>query len=112
MSPHRSLFSQHPLAQLAVAFAAGVCAAHYFPLRLSGALGAVCFALVVVLRNRRAAGIVLLLAMFFAGTTLAELERRAGETSDLKRVLTQTTDDYFTLSGVLDRPPEFARDRL
>ena len=31
MNPHRSLFSQHPLAQLAVAFSAGICAANYLP---------------------------------------------------------------------------------
>ena len=44
MNPHRSLFSQHPLAQLAVAFSAGICAANYLPTRLVFSLiaGVVC----------------------------------------------------------------------
>ena len=117
MNPHRSVFSQHPLAQLAVAFATGVCAAHYFATRLSLTLiaGAVCSAgtLVLLVRNRLcAAGVGLLLAMLFAGATLATLERRTDEASDIRRILTQSTGDNFTLTGVLDGPPEFARDRL
>src|SRR5262245_36798427 len=115
MSPHRNLFSKHPFAQLAVAFAAGVCAVYYLPFKLSVTLGAVCFALAIILvfSNRwRVVGFVLLLATLFAGATLAQLQRLAGDTSDIKRVLTQSTDDHFTLTGVLDRPPEFARDRV
>jgi competence protein ComEC len=108
MIPHRSVFSQHPLAQLAVAFGAGVLAARGFSLRIGLIAGVACFALAVllVLRNKlRAAGLTLLLAMFFAGAVLAELERRGG---DSKRV----PDDGIALTGVLDAPPEFARNRL
>ena len=111
MIPHRSVFSQHPLAQLAVAFAAGICAAHYFQLRIGLTLiaGVVCAAVVVVLLLRKkTAGFVLLLAMFFAGAVLAVLERRA----DAKGIVAQSNDDYVTLTGVLDGPPEFARNRL
>ena len=50
----------------------------------------------------------LLLAMFCAGVALALLERRADESSELKRFV----DKSVTLTGVLDGPPEFARDRL
>jgi len=77
--------------------------------------GAACSAIVLVLlwRNRlRAAGIALLPAMFLVGVTLAELERRADYASDIKRILTQSTKDNFTLTGIIDGPPEFARDRL
>src|ERR1043165_3270022 len=117
MNPHRSVFSQHPLAQLAVAFAAGIWAAQYFPSRLGLALivGVVCsaVALVLLVRNRlRAAGVALLFAMFFAGATLATFERSADDASDVKRILTQANKENFTLTGVLDGPPEFARDRL
>ena len=113
MSPHRSVFSQYPLAQFAVAFAAGVCVAHYFSTRIGFVLiaGVVCSALVVFLllkRNLRPAALSLLLAMFFVGATLASLERRADAASDIERVV----DQSITVTGVLDGPPEFARDRL
>src|SRR6185295_6467580 len=113
MSPHRNVFSQHPLAQLAVAFAAGVWATHYFSLRMGFTLigGLVCSALVVffVLKKKlRVAGWALLFAIFFVGAVLALLERRA----DVERIVAQSTDDSLTLTGVLDGPPEFARNRL
>jgi competence protein ComEC len=112
MNPRRSVFSQHPLAQLAVAFSAGVCAAHYFSPRVGFTLIAagVCSALVVFLvkKNLTAAGLVLLLSMFFAGAVLANLETRTDDASDVKRIDDQST----VLTGVLDRPPEFARDRV
>ena len=117
MSPHGSLFSQHPLTQLAVAFSAGVCAAHYFSWRLSVALvlGAVCSALAVglVLKKRmQTAGLMLLSAMCCAGVTLALLERRVDESGELKKFVDGSANKSVTLTGVLDGPPEFARDRL
>lgn len=111
MSPHRSVFSQHPLAQLAVAFAAGVCAAHYLSSRMGFTLvaGVVCSVLtVVLLLRKKSAGLVLLTAMLFAGAVLAELERRADDASASKWIVDQST----TLTGVLDGPPEYARNRL
>ena len=78
MSPRRSVFSQHPLAQLAVAFAAGVCAAHSVSLPIGGSSRVWCVQrsiVVLVLKKKlRAAGLVLLFAMFFVGAVLAELE--------------------------------------
>src|SRR5688572_20941748 len=111
MNPHQSLFSQHPLTQLAVAFAAGVCAAPYCSFGIAVVVGAVCSALaagLVLKRRVQAAGVLLLLAMFFAGVALAVLERRVDESSELKRFV----DKSVTLTGVLDGPPEFARDRV
>ena len=113
MTPHRNVFSQHPLAQLAVAFAVGVCAAHYFPSRIAftSIAGVVCTALAVLLvlkQKLQAAGLMLLLAIFFTGAVLADLERRTDNASDIKRAVDQLT----VLTGVLDRPPEFARDRV
>ena len=109
MNPHRSLFSQHPLAQLAVAFAVGICAASYIPTKLGFSLTAcaVCsvLALIVVLKNHVSlAGLALLLALFFAGDTLALLEGRTKSTL--------IEGELLTLTGVLDGPPEFARDRV
>ena len=114
MNPHQSLFSQHPLTQLAVAFAVGVCAAPYFSWRVGVVMGAVCSVLAVglVLKKKvRAAGLMLLAAMFCAGVTLALLERRVDESSELKKFIDESTKTV-TLTGVLDGPPEFARDRL
>ena len=111
MIPHRSVFSQHPLAQLAVAFAAGVLAAREFSLRIGLIAGVACLALVVFLVLRKklcAAGLTLLLAIFFAGSVLAVLERRSASASDIKR----SDDDDITITGVLDAPPEFARNRV
>src|SRR5215216_4025350 len=116
MNPHRSLFSQHPLTQLAVAFAIGICAAHYVPWRFGIVLmlGAVCSAFAVLLLVKKrvpAAALMLLPAMFFAGVTLAVLERRHDEASELKTFVGESTKSV-TLTGVLDGPPEFARDRV
>ena len=50
----------------------------------------------------------LLTVMFCAGVALALLERRVDESSELKKFV----DKPVTLTGVLDGPPEFARDRV
>ena len=115
MNPHRSLFSQHPLVQLALAFSSGVCAANYVSIRLSWLLGAgaVCSTLLLsfVQKNRmQVAGVTLLSAMFMSGMVLVELERR--NESSLRRLLEQSEDQQLTLTGALDGPPEFARDRV
>lgn len=117
MNPHRVLFSQIPLVQLAAVFSAGICAANYLSIRLSYALGAgaIWFALLLffVLRNRvQAAGMALLFAMFCNGAVLANLERRADESRELKNLLEQSEGETLTLTGWLDGPPEFARERV
>jgi len=111
MHPHRSLFSQHPLAQLAVAFAAGICVANYFQIKLSVTVAALCsvLALVLLLTKRlQIAGIVLLVAVFFTGAVLADLEQRRDSRSGVRKLVEQPV----TLTGWLDAPPEFARDRV
>ncbi len=119
-SPHRHLFSQDPLAQLAVAFCAGICAANYLPTRLVLLLTtcAICSALALgaVLKGRLSTGgLSLLLASFFAGGTLAVIERRAEHSGGVKRLIVDkviTDGEPAVLTGVLDGPPEFARDRV
>ena len=107
MHPHRSLFSQHPLAQLAVAFATGICVANCFPIKLSVPIGVVCSVLVLLLRKRlQLAGLILLVAVFFTGAVLVELERRSVSGSAIRNLVEQP----ISLTGWLDGPPEFARD--
>jgi competence protein ComEC len=109
MHPHRSLFSQHPLAQLAVAFAVGICAANYFPIKLSVPIGVVCsvLALVLMLKKRwQVAGITLLVAVFFTGAVLAGLERQK------HNPIRNFVEQPCILTGWLDGPPEVARDRI
>jgi competence protein ComEC len=117
MNPHRSLFSQYPLLRLAIALSAGICAANLcsidFRLLLVG--GVVCSgaALAFVVRKRLApAGGALLLAIFFAGNLLAELERRADDARMVKFLVEQSEGRAFSLTGWLDGPPEVARDRV
>ena len=99
MDPHRSRFSHHPLFQLALAFAAGICSASYLPAKVIISLGAFC-TLIAVIKRR---GVAVLLAFFFAGQILATLE---------KRWEPKFVDGPALLIGVLDGPPEFARDRV
>src|SRR5215216_4742700 len=101
MNPHRSLFTQHPLAQLAVAFALGICAANYLPAKLGFSLiaCAACsvLSLIVLLKKRGwLAGLALLMALFFAGETLALLEGRKKSQSSFSE------GELLTLTGVLD----------
>lgn len=117
MNPHRSLFSQYPLVQLAVAFAAGVCAANDHPIRMSYSLGAGAVSsallLIFVLKKRvRLAGVALLFAMLFAAMVLAELERRRENSNQIRGVVEQSENQTLKLEGWLDDPPELARDRV
>lgn len=114
MHPHRNLFAHHPLIQLAVAFAAGICAAPYVSIRFSFVLViATILVLIFLIKQRlQLAGLMLWSAMFFAGGVLADLERRADASRVLKTVVEQSEGEPFTLTGWLDGPPEFARDRV
>ncbi|HEY0762941.1 MAG TPA: DNA internalization-related competence protein ComEC/Rec2 [Pyrinomonadaceae bacterium] len=110
MHPHRSLFSQHPFAQLAVAFAVGICAASsYSSFTIIAAAVCSVSALILLLKQRlQLAGYVLLAAVFFSGVVLAEMERRNDGSSGLRNLVEQPC----TLTGWLDGPPEVARDRV
>jgi competence protein ComEC len=110
MNPHVKLFSQYPLVQLASAFSIGICASHLSTtMGLLLIAGAICSmtALIAVLKSRlRIAAWTLLSAMFFAGAVLAVQERRSTKGSAF------VSGEPLTLIGVLNGPPEFARDRL
>jgi competence protein ComEC len=113
MNPHRASLSRHPLAQIAVAFAFGIWAANYLPTRVSvlGSVGAVCTAMVLVaaLKRRLAlAGVVLLVGIGIAGATLANQEGSDRRSSELR----QFAGRQVVVTGVLNGPVEFGRDRL
>jgi competence protein ComEC len=110
MNPHRNLFTQYPLVQIAIAFCVGVCTVEYGPpmrivyLAIAGGVFSI-GALIAVVKGRLiVAGCALLAAAFFAGAVLGS-EDRGG----LKNVDQTGT---VVLTGVLVGPPEFARDRL
>ena len=118
--PHQALFTQHPLAQLALAFIAGILTSNLFPshLAISVALYALfsVTALPALLRNRTsAAARSLLLAMFFAGAALAVLEKVSAPASQVKRLISDEVigvNEPVELTGVLNGPPEFARGKV
>ena len=107
MNPHNVRFSQYPLVQIAASMCVGICAAEYLSVPSVYVIGgAVCaIATLVALFSKRLslAGWALLAAMFFAGAVLATAE---------KSYLISSEGQTLTLTGVLDGPPEFARDRL
>ena len=112
MNPHEASLSRHPLAQLAVAFSAGICAANYFPMQLVVLLivGGVCTAMAVValVKGRHAlAGVALLLAIGVTGAMLASKESRE-KNSELEQLVGR----QVIVTGVLSRPPEVGTDRL
>ncbi len=117
-NPHERLFSHYPLFQLAPAFAGGVYLSTYLITTSTLVLTAcaVCTVvtlLMVVTKHPRPAGLALLSAMFFAGASLAVLEKSSSNSDDLKRLLDSAGEKQaYVLTGVLTGPPEFARDRL
>jgi len=113
MRPHRNLFAHHPLVHLAVAFSTGICTASSLRLSLIAGLAFTGLTLILFIKQRlRPAALALLSALFFTGATLAELERRADNSRPLKTLIEQSEGEPFTLTGWLDGPPEFARDRV
>ena len=118
--PHPACFTQHPLAQLAVAFIAGILIASWFVPSLALSFSPLALfsvgTLLALLRNRLAlAALSLLLAMFLAGASLAVLEKTGSTAGRVKRLIADGlfgSNDPVELTGVLDGPPEYARDRV
>ena len=112
MHPHRSLFSQHPLAQLAVAFSAGICIANYFQIKLSISLGVVCSVLALMLSAEEAiaGGWIHFARGDFLYWRSAWPSWSSGVTA--RSGIRNLVEQPCTLTGWLDGPPEFARDRV
>lgn len=112
MNPHRASLSRHPLAIIAIAFAAGVCAANYFSIRLvvlwiAGGVSAAATIVALVKRRLAVAGIALLVAVSVAGMTLVVQERNRRESE-----LREFVGKQVVVTGVLVGPPEVGRDRI
>jgi competence protein ComEC len=117
-NPHLRLFSQHPLAQLAIAFSSGVISSSRLPGTTAPLIACGVLSLVVVIallkRYVVVAGISLLGSFVLAGALLAKIESRCEPTNSIKPLLLAagiSDDDRLELVGTLDRAPEFARDR-
>jgi hypothetical protein len=65
--------------------------------------------LLFIKQRQQPAALALLSALLFTGAVLATLERRADESRELRNLV---GDEPLTLTGWLDGPPEFARDRV
>ena len=106
-SPH--LFSQYPLVQFATPFCLGICAVEYGPrvrlvcLCIAGGMLLLVALVAVLTRRLKIATWALLVAMFFAGAMLALEQRPTPAIPGGQSVV---------LNGVLDGPPEYARDRV
>ncbi len=114
--PHAQPLFAHPFVQLAVAFAAGILAAQFSPVRLItlitfGAL-AILFAVAALLKHRLlAAGVFTTVAFMLTGTCLAIIEKQEVRQDRLKVLIDRgviTAGEPVELTGVLERPPELA----
>ena len=115
---HQPSFSPHPLALVALAFAAGILLAHAtaLPLRWSLGGGALCTALALLSFSRQKLGpatVLLLGAFACAGSALTVVERsnvgadRLGRFYDTGQI---ASGEPLELTGVLERAPEVAPD--
>lgn len=122
VQPGPQSFAVNPLAHLAVAFALGVVCATYLPIRLAWLLSiaAVSTMLAVVAflgkRNRRRlATVLVMLATLFIGATLASIEKNRIPPNQLRSLIEKGTvavGEPVELTGVLERDPEVAPERL
>src|SRR5882672_1195524 len=120
----------HPLAQLAAALAMGILAATYFvvPLSLFVSIAAIATILAVtalLCRRMKLAALLVTVAVLFLGASLTAIEKNNVPPNRLKRLLTERTTTAGTvgegtivvgepveLTGVLERDPEVAPERL
>ena len=117
--PHNRRFSRNPLFQLAVAFAAAILFATRFQVELRVLIvGLVTTTIVLVFSacicRGRIAGISLLLAIFFAGSSLTVLQAKI-PSDQLKTLITRGVlgpNDTVALTGVIVGPVELARDGI
>jgi competence protein ComEC len=121
-------FALYPLAQLAAAFALGILGGSYFAVRLSllissAALVTLLAAIAILTSDGRknagiwriSATILVMLAMFVVGATLESIEKNEVPANQLRGLLDKGTvaiGEPVELTGVLERDPELAPDRL
>ena len=108
MNPHRSSFTQYPLVQIAIPFCLGICAVEYGPRAtvvylVAGVISSIAVAVAIWSNRLMLAGLSLLIAMFFVGGVLGMKQSQLQE---------MPAGGTLILTGVLDGPPEHARDRV
>ena len=114
--PHQRLFSLYPLFQLALAFSAGIFTAntvHIKPVIVItvAALSSLLALLMLLKRKLVVSGLALLIAFLTAGASLASGEQRESTNGSLE-IAIDAGREAVSLTGVLDEPPDFARDRV
>ena len=121
-------FALYPLALLAAAFALGILGGSYFAVSLSllisSAALATLLAAIAILTNdrsknavagRSSATILVMLAVFLVGATLESIEKNEVPANQLRSLLDKgvvAIGEPVELTGVLERDPELAPDRL
>jgi hypothetical protein len=112
-------FAAHPLAQLAAAFAIGIIAGMGLmvePVTLIGLMAiAVLGATIALLRRELLATLLVMIATFFAGASLAAIEKNKVPANQLKRLFNEgaiAVGEPVEVTGVLERDPEMAPERL
>ena len=119
--PHRSDFAHYPLAAIAASFSIGILGSTLCPQSLTfllttSSIVTTCSLIMLLINRLRIAGGLLIMAFFFAGASLAVLEKRRDDYSGRVRnliargVLKQ--GEVVELTGALNGQPEFARDRV
>lgn len=112
--PHRQ-FSLYPLVQLAVALATGIFLADKLNSKPNvWVICGVAFALAAVLSayaNSRQTGLVILIATFFAGGSLASLDLNRSQEGTLKSLLDHSKI-VAHVTATLEQQPEYAFDRM
>ena len=121
-------FALYPLAQLAAAFASGILAESYFAvsvlLLISSTALVTSSAAIAVLANirgknssarRGSATMLVMFAVFMVGATLESIEQKEVPANQLRTLLDKgavAIGEPVELTGVLERDPEIAFDRL
>ncbi|MGH9933415.1 MAG: DUF4131 domain-containing protein, partial [Pyrinomonadaceae bacterium] len=123
--PQARVFAAHPLAQLATAFALGILGSVYFvvPLTILISLAALAtltagMTLLALERRKRGLGIattLVTLAMLLLGATLESIEKNKVPANQLRNLIDKgvvAVGEPVELTGVLERDPEIAPERL
>ena len=119
---HRQILHSFPLAQLAIAFAAGILANAVFALPLAvltliTALTTVLAATAFLTSRIGLATILITISMMMLGSTLASIEKTRVPANQLKRLLDEEGErrigvgEPVEVTGVLERDPEIAPGR-
>jgi len=119
--PQPTVLAAYPLARLATAFAMGILMADLFaiplsvPLLIAGLTTILALIVLLWLRSLKLATLFVTVAMLFLGLSLTTLEKNNVPANQLKRLIGDETiavDQPVELTGVLERDPERAPERL